>query len=301
MIRYIVTFFLAVYMLGLSACQSDEQKNKPLVISTIQPIHLLVKAIAPSNIDTQLLLPAETSPHQFTLKPSDLRKLKQAQLIFRIDEHFESLLNAALHNPERVVSLNTQNIHTIKLRTYRAPHDHQHEQDAKTSDLHIWLNPQNAVIMARSIEKHLSQAFPEYKTELATNTQQLIDTIQAKDQSIKQQLSQVKQRGFLTFHDSFQHFEKRYSLKFSGVVMSNLSHQLGAKHLKSLLSRIKQDDLGCIFYEPQFPQRIVDTLSTQAKIKAIHIDPLGSTLTKDQGYPELLQQVADSFSQCLAQ
>ena len=60
------------------------------VITTIQPINSLVSAVIGNTGKTISLIPAEISPHEFKLKPSDLKKMQDANIIFYISSHLES-------------------------------------------------------------------------------------------------------------------------------------------------------------------------------------------------------------------
>ncbi len=52
------------------------------VITTIQPINSLVSAVIGNTGKTISLIPAEISPHEFKLKPSDVKKMQDGNIIF---------------------------------------------------------------------------------------------------------------------------------------------------------------------------------------------------------------------------
>ena len=60
------------------------------VITTIQPINSLVSAVIGNTGKTTSLIPAEISPHEFKLKPSDAKKMQEGNIIFYISKHLES-------------------------------------------------------------------------------------------------------------------------------------------------------------------------------------------------------------------
>ena len=57
------------------------------VITTIQPINSLVSAVIGNTGKTISLIPAEISPHEFKLKPSDAKKMQEGNIIFYISKH----------------------------------------------------------------------------------------------------------------------------------------------------------------------------------------------------------------------
>ena len=60
------------------------------VVTTIQPINSLVSAVIGNTGKTISLIPAEVSPHEYILKPSDTKKLQKANIIFAFCNFFVS-------------------------------------------------------------------------------------------------------------------------------------------------------------------------------------------------------------------
>ena len=66
------------------------------VVTTIQPINSLVSAVIGNTGKTISLIPAEVSPHEYKLKPSDTKKLQNANIIFFVSDHLESSVTLSL-------------------------------------------------------------------------------------------------------------------------------------------------------------------------------------------------------------
>ncbi len=108
----ILTIFLLLCVPVLQSCQ-QAPPTKPLIVSTIKPIHALVYAIAGGNgspLEIRQLLPDGASPHHYALKPSDMRTLESAKVVFRIGSGLETFLDKPLaslssqppgHHPRR--------------------------------------------------------------------------------------------------------------------------------------------------------------------------------------------------------
>lgn len=106
----------------LTACGNNEpvetqtnsetsKDSKPLqIVTTIKPLQSLVLAILGDQLENQAssfqLIPDYASPHSASFKPSDIRKVSQADIIFRIDEHMEVMLNPLLEkHQKKLISL----------------------------------------------------------------------------------------------------------------------------------------------------------------------------------------------------
>ncbi|MGL4676256.1 MAG: metal ABC transporter substrate-binding protein [Brevinema sp.] len=67
------------------------QKNtSPRIVTGIAPIAMLIQEI--SDISTTNIIPSNTDPHTFQLKPSDALMLSQADLIVVLDDHIDGYL-----------------------------------------------------------------------------------------------------------------------------------------------------------------------------------------------------------------
>lgn len=305
----ILTIFLLLCLPVLQSCQ-QQPAAKPLVISTIKPIQALVYAIAGGDggpLEIHQLLPDGASPHHFALRPSDMRSLGNARVIFRIGSGLETFLDKPLANlpaTTQVIDLSQANgvnhLYSRSTHTDRADPTDTEQHTGHNEDLHIWLNPQNAIAMSREIDSALSAIDPAHAAQNHTNTQQLIQQIAATDARIRQQLAPFSHRPYLSFHDAWQHFDSHYGLSFAGAVTLDASRLPGARHVLDIRKIIEKKQATCLFQEPQFSPALVKTLVEGTGIKLGELDPLGMQLPLNGGtYITLLQTAADAFQKCL--
>lgn len=90
--------------------EKSEVTKQLQIVTTIKPVQSLVLAILGDQLENQAssfqLIPDYSSPHSASFKPSDIRQVSQADIIFRIDEHMEVMLNPLLEKHQgKLVSL----------------------------------------------------------------------------------------------------------------------------------------------------------------------------------------------------
>jgi zinc transport system substrate-binding protein len=305
----ILTIFLLLCTPVLHACKPAAD-SKPLIVSTIKPVQALVYAIAGeqrAHWDIRQLLPDGASPHYYALKPSEMRTLETARLVFRIDSGLETFLNkplAGLPASTQVIALaSVPGIQHLPLRAEHRPTQAAaaNRLDAHTTDdLHIWLNPQNAIAMSRAIAQTLGQADPAHQADYIANADKLAQRINQADQNIRQQLEPVHNKPYLAFHDAWQHFDRHYGLNFAGAVTLDISRQPGARHVQEVRQIIEKKQAVCLFQEPQFPPALVKTLVEGTDIRISELDPLGMKLPLDENtYITLLENASRQFLNCL--
>ena len=80
----------------------------PPVVATIKPVHSIVSAVMAGVGEPHLIMRGASSPHDFSLRPSDAGKLQDAEVVFWIGDALETSLAVAIANlagAARVVAL----------------------------------------------------------------------------------------------------------------------------------------------------------------------------------------------------
>lgn len=318
--KRIVLFLSVIAALQTSPLLADDKR---FVLSTIKPVHALVSAIAGDTADTDQIIPDYASPHSYSFKPSDLRKLSKADLVFRIDEHMESFLDKSLTSiaKDKLISLSeSEGLVLLKANHAHAEHDThddhaEHEthdehsmdehddhiaEDAAENDYHVWLDPNNTIAMMKLIRDQLIKIDPQNAGQYTENAQQLIDATIEKDQSIRKQLSGVTERPFIVMHDAWQYFSKHYQLNQLSSVTMQEDLRASAKAISEAREMIRNSGVACVVTEPNFRLDTVKVLTEDFDVNTAQIDPLGRDIAIGrQSYPELLQNTADKLLSCL--
>lgn len=66
------------------------------IVTSIKPLGFIASSIADGVTDTEVLVPAGASPHDYSLKPSDIQKLQGAELILWVGEDIDAFLDKTL-------------------------------------------------------------------------------------------------------------------------------------------------------------------------------------------------------------
>jgi zinc transport system substrate-binding protein len=175
-----------------------------------------------------------------------------------------------------------------------ADHDHG------PTDPHIWLDPENAIAMTRAIAAALGKTDSAHAGLYRANAARQIAALEALDREIAVTLAPVKGRPYLVFHDAYHYFEARYGLHPAGAVTVAPDRPVGARRIAELHQAVASGQVVCLFREPQFPPKLIETLDQDTKAKVGVLDPLGAELEPGpELYPALLRNLAQSLAGCL--
>lgn len=178
-----------------------------------------------------------------------------------------------------------------------ADHDHHHGE----FDLHFWLDPQNGKVLVGNIAKVLSESDPEHAAQYEKNAADYADKLDALNKDIETELQPVKDKPFIVFHDAYQYFENRVGVNAAGSITVSPEKAPGAGRIKDIHEKIKSLGAVCVFSEPQFEPKLVNTVIDGTDAKTGVLDPLGAELKDGPDlYPQLIRNLADSLKNCLS-
>ena len=289
--------------------------SKPTVVVSIAPFYSLVATIMRGVGTPTLLVKPGASPHQYSLKPSDVQKLRNASLIFWAGPRLETFLIKPLQNiadqKVQVVQFDkTPRLLLLSLRRSPAWETHDHAHDAHHThsmenafssldiDMHFWLDPNNAIILTESIVSHLSRLDPSNKDSYQKNGEILKIRLKKLDVHIAEELKNVRAVPYIVFHDAYQYFEHRYQLNGIGSITLHPEIPASAKRLSFIRDTIKKANARCVFTEPQFSPKLVQNIVQDLHIKVGELDPVGQNIQED-GYINLLNKLTYSIKHCL--
>ncbi len=73
------------------------------------------------------------------------------------------------------------------------------------------------------------------------------------------------------------------------------------KRIKEIKSKILKESIKCVFKEPQFPSKIVQTIINDTNAKEGLLDPLGTDLEPGRElYIDLINSLSINLKECLS-
>ena len=299
-----------IFVLGLFL-SFNVMANNTGIVASVKPLHSLVSAVVGDTDKVSLLISGNVSPHNFALKPSQAKMLNNAAVFFHIDAgQLESGIRKTifgLPSDVRVFKVaKFKNLNFLPLREgvnwEEDGHDHHgHDHGHGSEDVHFWLDPNNAIEMVKGITRELSKMYPENINTYKKNAKEIIKKIKLTDDAVKTKLESIKEKKFIVFHDAYQYFEKAYGLNAIGSILVDPEQPPSPNRLIKIRSKIKTLNAHCVFKEPQFRAKIINTVVEDTNVKVGTLDPLGSNLEAGPNmYIDLLENLSNNLLDCLA-
>lgn len=277
------------------------------VLTSIKPLQLIAAAVQDGVAIPEVLLPPGASPHNYALRPSDVRKVQSVDLLYWIGPDMEGFLPRVL-NGRTLPSVAVQDLPGMKLRRFaedshshaEEADEHDHDHRPGTLDAHLWLSPVNARVIADKMAADLSTADPENAERYQSNAKAFDERLDALDQRLKKRLASVEGKPYFVFHEAFDYFEEAYGLKHTGVFSVAAEVQPGAQHVAAMRKRLQEVGKTCVFSEPPLRPRLAETLVAGLPVKLAELDALGGyTPATAQGYEQVLEKLGNDLAGCL--
>ncbi|MEL7549425.1 zinc ABC transporter substrate-binding protein [Pseudomonas protegens] len=300
--RLFVAFTFSLFAIG--SAQAEVR-----VLTSIKPLQLIAAAVQDGVAVPEVLLPPGASPHNYALRPSDVRKVQSVDLLYWIGPDMEGFLPRVLKG-RSLPSVAVQDLPGMKLRHF-AEDSHSHAEDADehdhdhrpgTLDAHLWLSPVNARVIATRMAADLSAADPANAARYQNNLKAFSERLDALDARLKARLAGIAGKPYFVFHEAFDYFEGAYGLKHAGVFSVAAEVQPGAQHVAAMRARLQQVGKTCVFSEPPLRPRLAETLVAGLPVKLAELDALGGyTPATAQGYEQVLEKLGNDLAGCLEQ
>ena len=325
--RVVSTAFLATTILVSGATLANADVK---VIASIKPVHSLVAAVMEGVGKPELLVEGAGSPHTYSLKPSQAKKLQEADLVFWMSHDLEAFLEKSIEgiakNAKSVPLMESHGLTMLNFREGGAfdAHAHDDHDDHKDhddhddhghddhddhghddhghdeTDPHVWLDPVNAKALVHEIEEALTEADPVNAAAYEANAKAMMSKLDNLVAEIDAELQPVKGRGYVVFHDAYQYFENRFGVSAVGSITVSPEVLPGAERVAELREKVRSLNATCVFSEPQFEPKLVKTITENTNAGTGVLDPLGASI--DDGpelYFTLIRNMAKSLKDCL--
>lgn len=238
-----LSFILAVViLLGLAGCAAPVKT--PQIIATTKPVYDFTSYLcADTGLTVGLLINDSVSClHDYSLSVSQVKNTEAAELIVLSGAGFEDFMSDVLNGCDAVIDSSVG----VPLLECTEEHDHDHHHE---SDAHIWLNPQNAAIMAKNICDGLAEAYPQYAETFQTNLAELEFALAHLQAYGEETLSSLSCREMITFHDGFGYFAQAFDLTIAAAVEEESGSEASAKELIRLIELIQTENIPAVFTE----------------------------------------------------
>lgn len=292
---------LRFFILTMALVLSPALQAQPQVLASIKPLQLIAAAVTEGVSSPSLLIAANQSPHDVTLRPSDVRKLAESDLLLWVGPQMETYLAGILQRQEPQRTVQADSVPGITLYTAGVDSGQVHgANDGHLHDPHLWLDTDNAVIVARNLALALIALDPQNRSRYEHNLQVFGDSIRQLDQRVEARIDAIADPRYAVYHDGIQYFEKQFGLQHEFVMVPDHEIQPGVRHILTMREMVEERRPACVLEDISASDATISTVFRNHPIVRVRMDTLGDAVALGpDGYVTLIDNLAQAIGHCL--
>jgi len=275
--------------------------TEPLnIVVTIPVLKDLTEQVGGPHVHVTSLLSGYENEHTYSPKPSDLVAVRKARLLFEVGIGLEVWVSSLVKNAGSASLLVVTTSKGIALL-----HDTEHEGSAHAGEggergnPHIWMDPENAMMMLRHITEALSQVDPAHATEYRANQAAYLRKLEHLQGELSERVARVADRRFIAHHPAWPYFARRFGFQIVGTIQPQSGSEPSALQLHSLIATIKKDRIKVVVSEVQLSRRIPELLAKETGARVVVLTTLPGGLPHTDTYLDMLRYNVLQLAQAL--
>jgi zinc transport system substrate-binding protein len=275
-----------------TAGDTKEKTQSLHLVTSNKPLALIAQEIVGNYGEVVSLLKAGQSPHDFSLRISDRKRLADADLLIWIGAGMEPYLEKLMSNKTTHQQLRMDSLFQ------KSQFEHKHDSHAHGSNFHYWLNPQYAERMAKLITQRLIEFRPKQAETFIKNLQQFEQKLQQVDLHIQQTIEAKNFESYGAVHAAYDYFIEYYHLPEPYLISYSTETAPSVKRLLEVRRILPKD--SCLLVEPEHAQGWPTQLAAREQFRLVVVDTLAGK-PDYLSYSHWLAEFAETFIECAGQ
>lgn len=249
-----------------SCGEVERSTGKISVVTTIFPYYDFARSVSKGTCDVDMLLKPGSDVHSFEPTPSDILKIRNADLFIynggESDEWVESILESLGDSDKPVVMKMTD--YVKPLTEMDADHHAEDEEDE-----HIWTSLDNAKTLVSKISDEVSKLDQKNKSVYSKNSSDYIEKISKVQSKIENTVNSSKSKKIVV-GDRFPllYFATEFSLDWECAFPGcSTETEPSLDRLSKLTDTIEKDKIKTILKLEMSENKVADTLADETNTK----------------------------------
>jgi zinc transport system substrate-binding protein len=291
-IHILVFFFISSTL--FQSCQKKGSGGMETITVSIIPQKYFVEKIAGDLFEINVMIPPGASPATYDPTPGQMAALAGSVMYFKIGHiEFEKTWMDKITRdyPHLKVIDTSTGIEFIEDSTHAHTHSHHHDQG--WIEPHIWMSPQNVIIIAKSIYEALSEYDSKNSEIYFNNYTDFVQKVEKLHVEIANKVDDLKSKSFIIYHPALTYFARDFGLNQIAVEVDGKDPS--PQQMKKMIDKARAENIKLIFVQKQFDKTKAEVISQEIDGKIIQIDPLAYNW--DQQLMEITNKLLEHLKQ----
>jgi zinc transport system substrate-binding protein len=250
--KFILILVFALTVAGLAVgCggSGDHSSSRETVVASFYPLAFAAEQVGGEAVSVENLTPPGAEPHDLEVSPSDVSKIKSADLVLLLGHGFQPQLeDAAGSGPDVVALLDTP---ALDLHP--------------DGDPHVWLDPIRYLKIVERLGAVLRR--PAAASRLLARLSKL-------DREYRRGLADCARRDIVTSHEAFAYLAERYGLHQIAITGLNPEAEPTPQALQETVDVVRASHATTVYFERLVSPRLAETVARETGTKTAVLDPI---------------------------
>jgi len=277
------------------------------VVASTTDLADIVKQVGGDRVSVYSIAKPNQDLHMIEPRPSDVLRIKRAQLVVRIgmdlDLWLDALLNAAANTK---VNRGGQGYvdASVGVQKLEVPRE---QITGASGDIHVygnphyWLDPVNGEIISANILEGLKRVSPADADYFERNRKGFLADLHAAVQRWQGKLGPYRGRKIVIYHDAWPYFVRRFNLKVLGCIEPKPGIPPTASHIASLIEQIKAEKQPVVIADAAYySDKAAKTIAARTGAQFVVIPSSVGGVKGADDYISLFDHIVDSLAKAFS-
>jgi manganese/zinc/iron transport system substrate-binding protein len=268
---------LTAMSLALAAPVAADEGPLP-VLATVGMLADVAAEVGGDCVAVETLIAPDVDPHEYSARPSDIRRLEAAELILYVDFALEEQLATALERfSERVPTLGVVAASFERADLLADP------GAPEAIDPHVWMDARKWSRIAPPIAGAIGEARPDCADEAEANAERYMERLDALHGWVAEAVATIPEgrRLLVTAHDAFEYFAAAYGMEASEAIEGiSTTTEASIADIREVADFVVEREVPAVFVETTVNPRTIEALVQEVRARG-HAVEIGGALYSD--------------------
>lgn len=273
------------------------------VVTTYTYLGAVVKEVGGDQVKLNVLASPKFDPHFIVPRPSLITKLRDADLLVINGGQLEigwlpPLLRGTQNRNINIGSKGFLDVSAVIAMINKPKQVSRAMGDVHPDgNPHFNMDPHNIINIAKVIAAKLSQIDPEHSNIYEANLANFLDKWQKYLQGYDAKMAQCKTKNVVQYHELFNYYLNRYSIKNIGNIEPLPGITPSSKHTMKLINAMNHTDVKTIlqdvYHEKKTAKFIADKTGAKVVVLPHDLESVEDTDTLEDFYNTIAQRLCN--------
>lgn len=228
-------------LIVLTGCEEKKKENDNYkIVTSFYPIYIMTSNITKTANSVELSNMADVNAgclHDYTLQPTDLKKIEKADIFIENGLGIESFNDKLINSFENLEIVNSTDKITEII------------QDQDEINGHTWTSIDNYIKQVEEIKEKLKEKNPANSEIYEKNAQEYIEKLLELKERYDMELADLKGKKAVLLNESFDYLLKSLEIETIDLHTDHEESTISAENLKEIIDEMKENDINIIIID----------------------------------------------------